>query len=144
MEDWAQRIKTKLEEIGGNQADLAKACGIRPGSVSGWFGGGKATKMISGDNLVSVAEYLGTSAEYIITGREDGRSTRSHVVGMDAPTLAQALELLHLMADARPEDRQLQRPTWAMLQVAAKAIQRAEGDQRQAMGTILKELAKET
>jgi|GEM_PF-2350704 len=69
MEKWAERIHERMIDAGKLAADLARACGIKPGSVSGWFGQGKPTKMISGDNLVMVAQYLGTTAEYVMTGR---------------------------------------------------------------------------
>ena len=62
----------------------------------------------------------------------------------DDATLAQAVELLYLMADARPEDKKFRRFNWAMILLAAKGIQKSEGDPRTAMSYILDELAKET
>ena len=58
--------------------------------------------------------------------------------------MTQAVELLYLMADARPEDRRFRRFNWAMIQVAAKGIQIAEGDARKAMAYILAELPEVT
>lgn len=52
-------------------------------------------------------------------------------------TMAQAVELLQLMADARPDDRRFSRPTWAMIKFAALAIEKAKGDQRKVMAEIL-------
>ena len=62
----------------------------------------------------------------------------------DDDTMSQAVELLYLMADARPEDRRFRRFNWAMILLAAKGIQNSEGDPRQAMAYILDELSKET
>lgn len=127
-------------------ADIARACKIQPGSVSGWFGGGKPTKMISGDNLVAVAQALGTTAEYIMTGRgalATGTSLPSQAERQDDPTIAQGLELLYLLADARPDDPRFDRPSWAMIQIAAKAVSKAEGSPREAMAEILAMLSKE-
>lgn len=36
MEIWAKRIHDRMIEVGKKPADLARACGIKPGSVSGW------------------------------------------------------------------------------------------------------------
>jgi transcriptional regulator with XRE-family HTH domain len=70
MEPWAHRIYSRMAELGRNQSELAKACGIKEPSVSGWFGkGSRPTRMISGDNLVSVAKFLGLTPEWIITGK---------------------------------------------------------------------------
>lgn len=146
MEDWATRIYARMLSEGKTQAEIARACKIKPGSVSGWFGQGKPTKMISGDNLVATAQLLNTTAEYIMTGRGDrsGGPVQSQPAGLDDANMAQGIELLYLMADARPDDRRFQRPTWAMIQIAAKAVKRAEGDPRGAMADILAELSKET
>lgn len=143
METWAERIHERMTAAGKKPADLARACGIKAGSVSGWFGQGKPTKMISGDNLVAAAGYLGTTAEYVMTGR-GGLIGPSQSQRLDDANMAQGVELLYLLSDARPEDKRLKRPSWAMLQVAGKAIQRAEGDVSVAMAEILAELSKET
>lgn len=80
---WAQRISDLLSaDPAKTPAGLARACGIKGSSVSGWFGkGSKPTKMISGDNLVAAAAYLGVTPEYIMTGRNILRNgtTADHV-----------------------------------------------------------------
>lgn len=86
MENWAQRIHSLLLASGKSQAELARACGIKAGSVSGWFGQGKPTKMISGDNLVAAAQFLESTAEYIMTGRT--AATPSQPQRLDAERLA--------------------------------------------------------
>lgn len=146
METWAVRIQELMRDRDMSAADLARACKIQPGSISGWFGRGKPTKMISGDNLVAAAQALGTTAEYIMTGRGKavtGASGASQAERQDDPTIAQGLELLYLLADARPDDPRFERPSWAMIQIAAKAVSRAEGSPREAMAEILAVLSKE-
>lgn len=146
MEMWAVRIQELMRDRRLSAADLARACKIQPGSVSGWFGGGKATKMISGDNLVAAAQALGTTAEYIMTGRgrpATGAVGASQAERQDDATIIQGLELLYLLADARPDDPRFDRPSWAMIQIAAKAVRRAEGSPREAMAEILAMLSKE-
>lgn len=144
MEEWAQRIHERMVAQGKIAAELARACKIKPGSVSGWFGQGKPTKMISGDNLVAVASFLNTSPEFIMTGRGAAEIAESQPERLDDETIAQGFELLYLLADARPDDSRFERPTWSMVRVAAKAIKRAEGSPREAMAEVLAELSKET
>jgi hypothetical protein len=89
---WAQRISDLLAADPQKTASgLARACGIKPGSVSGWFGGGKPTKMISGDNLISAAEYLGTTPEYIMTGRNPSQLSQSQPAELDLEMLKSAI-----------------------------------------------------
>lgn len=103
MEDWAERIEKLMAAKGKTQADIARACKIKPGSVSGWFGGGKATKMISGDNLVATAGLLETSAEYIITGKNGRLSgSPSQPMGLDLEKLSLTLSVVEgAIADSR-------------------------------------------
>lgn len=93
MEIWAERIHERMVAAGKKPVDLARACGIKPGSVSGWFGQGKPTKMISGDNLVSAAAFLNTTAEYIMTGR-NGAAVPSQPVGLDLSKLSTVLAVV--------------------------------------------------
>lgn len=88
---WSQRIAALLAEQGKTAAGLARACDIKPGSVSGWFGGGKPTKMISGDNLVAAASYLGTTPEWIMTGRNPASGSESQPVSVDLEMLKSAI-----------------------------------------------------
>ena len=90
MEEWARRVQELMSQTGRTQADLARACAIKPGCVSGWFGQGKPTKMISGDNLVATANVLGTTAEYLMTGRGGG-ARASQPMGLDVAKLADLL-----------------------------------------------------
>lgn len=93
MEDWAKRIHARMLEMGKIPADLARACKVKPASVSGWFGqGAKPTKMISGDNLVAAASFLGTTAEFIMTGRQP--PPPSHSTGLDTDKLATVLSVV--------------------------------------------------
>lgn len=99
---WAQRIDDLLKaDPTKSPAALARACDIKGGSVSGWFGKGKPTKMIRGDNLVAAAAYLGTTPEYIMTGRQSAVAGQSHAVNMDLEMLKSAIvsvkEALHTL-----------------------------------------------
>ncbi|AZR23512.1 XRE family transcriptional regulator [Xanthomonas vasicola] len=93
METWAERLHERMVAAGKKPAELARACGIQPGSVSGWFGQGKPTKMISGDNLIAAAAFLEVSPEFIMTGRS-GPRRESHTVGLDIEKLAAVLAVV--------------------------------------------------
>lgn len=96
MEKWAERIKTLLDagkKSGLTQTGLAKACGIAQPTVSQWFNDNDskpATVMIMADNMVSAARYLGTTAEWIITGKGAAQS-QSQPARLDPERLATAI-----------------------------------------------------
>lgn len=99
---WAQRIEDLLKaDPTKSAAGLARACGLQGGSVSGWFGKGKPTKMIRGDNLIPAAAYLGTTPEYIMTGRQAAAAGQSQPMTMDLEMLKSAIvsvkEALHTL-----------------------------------------------
>lgn len=104
MEIWARRIKDLLDANPRlTQRGLADACRVRQPSISQWFNTGEsqkpATKMLSGDNLVAAARYLGSTPEYIMTGR----SPASHAMGIDSRILANANTVLQQVRAIRRE-----------------------------------------
>lgn len=96
MEPWAERIHARMVELGFKPTDLARACGVKDSSISGWFGrASKPTRMISGDHLITVARYLRLSPEWIITGkgRHDASQSDSQPARLDA-------RIFHIVARA--------------------------------------------
>jgi transcriptional regulator with XRE-family HTH domain len=124
-----------------SKAGLARACDVRQPSVSDWFNG--RTKRLTGENLLNAAAYLGVSDTWLATGKGEMTANRraqhppSQPERPDDANMAQGLELLYLMADARPEDKRFQRPSWVMIQVAAKIVSKADISPRDAMAEIL-------
>ncbi len=55
-----------MERAGINQADLARACGVKPPSVHGWLSG--KSKFLRGENLLKAAEALGVSQQWLAMG----------------------------------------------------------------------------
>lgn len=68
-----QRIKSLMQSKGVTTELMAFQCGVTPGAVSNWFSSGQITR----DNLVAVADVLGESVRYLITG-----DPRDRAVGM--------------------------------------------------------------
>jgi transcriptional regulator with XRE-family HTH domain len=65
----AERLAQAMREATPpvSQADLARACGIKPPSVHAWLSG--KAKDIRGDNAVKAARKLGITVEWLTTGR---------------------------------------------------------------------------
>lgn len=137
MDTIGQRIRAVRTRQGISRKQLADYAGIAESTLSDLeLDRSKATT-----KLHLIAERLGTNANWLQTGK--GPRDGSQVSRFDDATMTQAVELLYLMADARPEDRRFRRLNWAMILIAANGIQKAEGDPRKAMANILADLAKE-
>lgn len=64
---FAKRLKNELRRNNMTQLSLAKKVGISISALRGYFDDGK---MPRADNAVAIAQVLGTSVEYLITGNE--------------------------------------------------------------------------
>ncbi len=60
------RLRVAMAKAGITQAQLARACGVRPPSVSGWLNG--KTKYLKGQNLLAAAKALNVSQDWLATG----------------------------------------------------------------------------
>ena len=58
-----------------SQADLARACKIKPPSVSDWFSG--ATQTLKGANLLNASACLGVSPQWLAAGKGPMRPTNA-------------------------------------------------------------------
>ena len=63
----SERLRIAMSESGVSQADLARACGVKPPSVNGWLSG--KAKFLRGENLLSAASALNVSQEWLATGK---------------------------------------------------------------------------
>lgn len=132
--DFTRRLKALRERADMSQDALAAACGRGQSWLANFERGDGYPRV---PDIYKIAGALGVHPGELFAEMpsQDGRHNDEN--------LAQGLELLYLMADARPEDRELNRPSWAMIKVAAKAVSKAAGSPRVAMAEILNELAKE-
>ncbi len=62
----AVRLKAAMVKTGMTQAQLARACGVKPPSVSGWLNG--KAKYLKGQNLLAAAKALNVSQDWLATG----------------------------------------------------------------------------
>lgn len=141
MKTIGERVRAERDARKWSRDKLARMVGISPTALSDLELGYSKSSL----SLHRISEALDVNTYWLETGKGD-RSTgeRSQAARFDDETMAQAVELLYLMADARPEDRRFRRFNWAMILLAAKGIQNSEGDPRRAMAYILDELSKET
>lgn len=136
-----QRVRSEREARKWTRAALAELAGISPTALSD-LELGYTQKGLS---IHRIAEALDVNVAWLETGKGSKTSSApSQSARFDDATMTQAVDLLYLMADARPEDRKLRRFNWAMILIAAKGVELADGDPRKAMAYILAELAKET
>lgn len=143
MDDFlSQNISYLSTRPGFSEKEAERATGIGQPAINKIARG--RTQEAGYRTVAKLAAFYGVSVDDLIH-RDLAKSggALSQPAGLDHATMAQGVELLYLLADARPEDKRLERPTWAMIQVAAKAVSRAEGSPREAMAEILAELSKE-
>ena len=72
----SKRIFDVLKKSGKKQADLAKYAGVRSNTVSDW-----KNKNInpSADLIPKIAEFLGVSCDYLLTGKEPAAIMASNI-----------------------------------------------------------------
>lgn len=62
----SDRLRLAMQQANMSQAELARACGVRPPSVSGWLS--DKSKYLRGENLLRAAKALGVSDIWLATG----------------------------------------------------------------------------
>lgn len=67
MTTLAERIQEALDEAGFLAADLARACGVKPPSVSAWLS--SETKSLKAATAIRAAEFLGVNQLWLTEGR---------------------------------------------------------------------------
>ena len=80
----SKRLQIAMHEAGVNQAELARACKVKPPSVHGWLSG--KSKYLRGENLLSAASALGVSQAWLATGKGPMRpQVGNDALGLVAP-----------------------------------------------------------
>lgn len=125
MSTLAERIKEAMNESGAIAADLARACGIRPPSVSAWLSG--ETKTLKAATAMRAAEFLGVNQLWLTEGKGPKRGNVNRPsatvydpsMGSGAMLLA-AADYLSRSTNVEPAD---QPPSSAHIQPARKATE---------------------
>lgn len=87
MSTLADRLTLALKAHGGTQAELARACQVKPPSVADWFSG--ETKSLKGLSLLRAAAFLHVDALWLATGEGEMRPSAP---GVRAPAPAPVME----------------------------------------------------
>ncbi|KAK6697678.1 hypothetical protein SNK04_013773 [Fusarium graminearum] len=95
------------------------------------------------DSLLAIANYFHCSLDELVHQDMENAGGPSQPVGFSDATMTQAVELLHMLAELRPDDQRFRKVSWRAIQVTAKAITKAEGSQKDAVRMILEELLQE-
>lgn len=125
------------------QAALGERLGVQQSTVQRIMSG--ATEYPRLDSLLAITKFFHCSLDDLVnTDMAAVGIGQSQDVGFDDATMAQAVELLHMMAEIRPDDQRFHRVSWHAIRVTAKAIKKAEGSQKEAVRMILEQLAEES
>ncbi|MBB6579625.1 phage repressor protein C with HTH and peptisase S24 domain [Comamonas odontotermitis] len=86
----ADRLLAAMAHANLTQAELARRCGVKPPSVSGWLSG--KSKFLRGENLLSAARALGVNQQWLATGQGSMLSPEasSGVNAISVPSLSPA------------------------------------------------------
>lgn len=83
MKTLKERLSVAMRDASVTAADLARACKIRPPSVSDWISG--ETKSISGKNLLAASRCLGVTPEWLSTGQGPRDASEAAVTDTSQP-----------------------------------------------------------
>ena len=138
----AKNLRFLAERAGIKQAALGKALGIEQSTVQRIMAG--TTEYPRLDSLLAISNYFDCTLDDLVhTDLQTEGVIPSRPAGRDDANLAQAVELLHMLADLRPDDARFRRISWHAIRVTAKAIAKAEGSKKEAVRMILEDLTTE-
>lgn len=81
----SERLALAMERSGINQADLARACQVKPPSVHGWLSG--KSKFLRGENLLLAASALGVNQQWLATGQGPMTQTKTEPPNVTPATI---------------------------------------------------------
>jgi phage repressor protein C with HTH and peptisase S24 domain len=96
MQTWNDRLRIAIEKRGVTATEVARACGIKPASVSGWTSGD--TKTMEASNALRVSEYLKINLQWLLlnqppSGLDDVASGQIAVMQTTASYNARSVEV---------------------------------------------------
>lgn len=138
----AKNLRYLARDAKIKQAALGERLGVQQSTVQRIMSG--ATEFPRLDSLLAITAFFHCTLDDLVhKDMEADGIGPSQPVGFSDATMAQAVELLHMLAELRPDDGRFRRVSWHAIQVTAKAISRAEGSQKDAVRMILEEFTEE-
>lgn len=71
-----QRIAETIDNKGLKQVDLCKKIGVAKSTMNNWL---TMNRSIPAEHVVPMAEFLGVTLEYLLTGKENDRNLASNI-----------------------------------------------------------------
>jgi len=137
----AKNLRYLARKADIKQAALGERLGVQQSTVQRIMSG--ATEWPRLDSLLAITNYFRCSLDELVHQDMENAGGPSQPVGFSDATMTQAVELLHMLAELRPDDQRFRKVSWRAIQVTAKAITKAEGSQKDAVRMILEELLQE-
>jgi transcriptional regulator with XRE-family HTH domain len=101
---WNERLKQARDRAGATNTDIAKACKVKPASVTGWMTG--ETVNIESQNLLSACKLLNVSPFWVMFGEEaDESSSLSFLPESSMLPAWDAVKLIALYAQASEDGK---------------------------------------
>jgi transcriptional regulator with XRE-family HTH domain len=100
---WNDRLRKARDDAGISNTDIAKACRVKPASVTGWLTGD--TVNIEAHNLLAACKLLGVSPFWVMFGEADPAQERNRIVHSSMINPEDMLKLLTYFALATENGR---------------------------------------
>lgn len=91
---WNDRLKQARDRAGMTNTDIAKACKVKPASVTGWMTGD--TVNIEAQNLLAACRLLGVSPFWVMLGDES--EAQAGISMLPASLTVAALDIVRLVS----------------------------------------------
>lgn len=131
--DFPARLRFFREQLKLSQEALGNACGHSQSWIANFEAGRQRPRF---DDIPVLADRLRIHPGELFSDLP----AASQGVRHNDETMDAAVELLSLMADARPDDPRFARPTWTMIKVAAKILSEGAGSKGKAMQAVMQEI----
>lgn len=102
---WNDRLRQARDKAGISNTEIAKACKVKPASVTGWMSGD--TVNIEAQNLLAACKLLGVSPFWVMLGEESDSSSISLLPRNLTINAWDAVRLMMLFAQADEDGRKL-------------------------------------
>lgn len=142
-ESMATRLQAALDRRGMEPPGLIAAAKLSKGAVYNILNDLTKPAKVRFDTVTRICRQLNLNRDWLVYGHgEMDAAEPSQSERFNDDTMTEAMKLLHLMADARPDDWRFNRVTWPVILSAVKAVKRVESgeSQREIIASLLHDL----
>lgn len=102
---WNDRLRQARDRAGITNTDIAKACKVKPASVTGWMSGD--TVNIEAQNLLAACKLLGVSPFWVMLGEDSEQAGMTMLPASLTVGAWDVIRLVSLFAQADEDARKL-------------------------------------